>query len=306
MKTYKDMADEVFRIGDERIKANKSKKKKAAAFLSVAAVFVLSVAVWQSGLFNRPEMKPDTDSEINTQTTLANKEKQETTSQNNTEKSKREITENNKSEIQDEEKSVPISPSKMKSETAIDSDGLSGGEIYGGTCIPAFPVKEGISYSGERLTDSEAKAYLDKNKVSIVSSLASSGVETDNITIKEKGYCHASYDGTEGKQLEVKLNFRDYLVYNGDKIVAIVTLWKENGKIYSSPAFGAPWFGDYTKYLEQHKGEKLVYVYAGWMEFIVAPDGNWHCPSGDNCSGYLEGIENLYERLYCPEIVYIP
>lgn len=293
MKTYKDMADEVFRIGDERIKENKSKKKRAAAVLSVAAVAILTVAVWQSGLLKKPELKPETVSERITQTT--NAEKQETTKETQAEL-----------ETQKEAAPTPLSPTDRKPETGGISDGLSDGAVYGGTNIPAFPVKEGISYSGERLTDSEAKTYFDENKASIVSSLASSGVETDNITIKEKGYCHASYDGTEGKQLEVKLNFRDYLVYNGDKIAAIVTLWKENGKIYSSPAFGAPWFGDYTKYLERHKGEELIYVYAGWMEIIVAPDGNCYNALGNDGSEYLGGVENLYERLYCPEIVYIP
>ena len=289
MKTYNEMADDVFRIGDERIKASKSRKKKTAAAVSVAVVAVLAVTVWQSGLL---KAKP-----------IAVSQENETTSAQQT-TTAREITESIAENASPAPKAGDQVIATPKSEDS--ADGGVYGESTGWFCRPLFPLTEGIEYSGEKLTDADAKEYFAQNGASIISALSASGVDTGNVKIKEKGYCHASYNGEEGKPLTVKQDFRDYLVYSGDKIIAIITLYKENGKIYNSPAFGAPWFDDYAKYLNQHKGEKLVYLYAGWMEIIVAPDGSYRNPMGYDCSEYVDYVKNLYDRVYCPEIVYVP
>lgn len=289
MKTYNEMADDVFRIGDERIKKSKSRKKKTAAAVSVAVVAVLAVTVWQSGLL---KAKP-----------IAVSQEKETTSAQQT-TTAREITESIAENASPAPKAGGQVIATPKSEDS--ADGGVYGESTGGFSRPLFPLTEGIEYSGEKLTDADAKEYFAQNGASIISALSASGVETGNVKIKEKGYCHASYNGEEGKPLTVKQDFRDYLVYSGDKIIAIITLYKENGKIYNSPAFGAPWFDDYAKYLNQHKGEELVYLYAGWMEIIVAPDGSYRNPMGYDCSEYVDYVKNLYDRIYCPEIVYVP
>ena len=191
----------------------------------------------------------------------------------------------------------------------VTQDKDSGGGEYGGAMIPATPdatgAKPGVKVTGERITDEEAKAYFEKNTW-IVSALSSSGVPADNLKFSDKGYCHVSYDGTDGKQLEVRQNFRDYLVWNNGKLVAIVTLTKENGEISANPAFGGPHYDDYNAFLQKHKGEKLLFVYAGWMELVITPDGECVNPQGYDMSGYLEGLDNPYGYFYAEEATYTP
>ncbi len=186
----------------------------------------------------------------------------------------------------------------------------SGGDGYGGNIggvrIPALPQDRTIQYTGEAITDEEAAAYFKENTW-LQSALGSSGVDTDGMHYADHGYCHVNYDGIEGKSLEVRRNFRDYLVWNekGD-LIAIVTLTKENGALSDTPAFGGPWFSDYNAFLRQHKGEALVFVYAGWMELVLTPDGGVYNPQGTDVSRYLAGVENPYEIFRCDEASYTP
>ena len=186
----------------------------------------------------------------------------------------------------------------------------SGGESYGGNIggvrIPALPADRTIRYTGEAITDAEAAAYFRENTW-LQSALGSSGVDADGMRYADHGYCHVSYDGTEGKSFEVRQNFRDYLVWNGKgDLIAIVTLTKENGVLSATPAFGGPWFGDYNAFLLQHKGEALVFVYAGWMELVLTPDGGIFNPQGTDVSQYLAGAENPYEIFQCDAATYVP
>ena len=187
----------------------------------------------------------------------------------------------------------------------------SGGEIdtdiiMGGPMIPALPFDRSIRETGEAITDEEAAAYFRENAW-LSSALTASGVDAEGIRVAEHGYCHISYDGTEGKSFEVRRNFRDYLVWNGSgDLIAIVTLTKENGTLSATPAFGGPWFRDYNAFLRQHRGEALVYVYAGWMELVITPDNEVVSPQGTDVSRYLRGIENPYEIFRCDAATYVP
>ena len=186
----------------------------------------------------------------------------------------------------------------------------SGGDEYGGVIggvrIPVLPFDRTIQYTGEAITDAEAAAYFKENTW-LQSALGASGVDADGIHFAEHGYCHVSYDGTEGKSFEVRQNFRDYLVWNGKgDLIAIVTLTKENGALSGTPAFSGPWFHAYNAFLQQHKGEALVFVYAGWMELVITPDNGVYNPQGTDVSQYLEGIENPYEIFRCDAATYVP
>lgn len=186
----------------------------------------------------------------------------------------------------------------------------SGGDNYGGNIggvrIPALPQDRTIRYTGEAITDAEAAAYFRENTW-LQSALGSSGVDADGMHYADHGYCHVNYDGTKGKPLEVRRNFRDYLVWNGKgDLIAIVTLTKENGALSDTPAFGGPWFGDYNAFLRRHKGEALVFVYAGWIELVLTPDGGVYNPQGADVSRYLAGVENPYEIFRCDEASYTP
>ena len=193
---------------------------------------------------------------------------------------------------------------------ASASNDESGGESYGGPVggvrIPALPRDRTIQYTGEAVTDAEAAAYFKENTW-LQSALTSSGVDAGGLRFAEHGYCHVSYDGTQGKSFEVRRNFRDYPVWNGGgELIAIVTLTKENGGLSATPAFGGPWFGDYNAFLRQHRGEALVYVYAGWMELVITPDNKVVNPQGTDVSQYLKGVENPYEIFKCDAATYIP
>lgn len=186
----------------------------------------------------------------------------------------------------------------------------SGGDSYGGNIggvrIPALPQDRTIRYTGEAITDAEAAAYFRENTW-LQSALGGSGVDADGMHYADHGYCHVNYDGTEGKSLEVRQNFRDYLVWNGKgDLIAIVTLTKENGALSDTPAFGGPWFSDYNAFLRRHKGEALVFVYAGWMELVLTPDGGVYNPQGTDVSRYLEGVKNPYEIFRCDAASYTP
>lgn len=208
---------------------------------------------------------------------------------------------------------APRKPDPTEPTTATPKDGAGstyGGDIQsGGWVIPVVPdvtgAKPGVKVVGEKITDAEALAYLQENTW-IGSALAASGVQTEDITYSKAGYCHVSYDGAEGKPLEVRQNFRDYLAYSGGKLIAIITVTKENGKLSATPAFGGPWFGDYDAFLRAHKGEKLLYVYAGWMEIIITPNNQYVNPQGTDVSAYFAGVENPYEYFYHEAATYTP
>lgn len=178
--------------------------------------------------------------------------------------------------------------------------------IGNGWFIPALPSDREIRITGEAITDAEAQTYFSENQSSIIGILSSNGLSSNSIKISDKGYCHINYNGEEGKSFEVRQNYRDYLVYNGNKLVAIITLYKEDGKIFNTPSFGTKWFGDYNTYLQAHKGQKLVYVYAGWQEIIIAPDNTYFNPLGHDVSAYLEGIDKPYEMFYHETATYTP
>lgn len=290
MKTYNEMADEVFCTGDRIIEARKKKKKKYVAVISSAAVITVSTLVlWQSGIFNKST--PISTQEESTAVSRL------TTDTSTTQPTKKDIYEPVKSVVNGNSGSDKSASESSKDETYGDDTGYF--------CIPVFPTKDGIKYSGEKITDEEAKNYFGENTW-IVSALTESGVETDRIKISETGYCHTSFTGQENEQLFVKLNFRDYPVFNGDSLIAIITLVKENGKISATPSFGATWFEKYSFFLNAHKGEKLVMAYAGAGEFIVTPDGEITDFYGGNLKKEYGNVANIYEKLYCPESVYVP
>ena len=158
-----------------------------------------------------------------------------------------------------------------------------------------------IRRTGEKLTDARARAYFRENRAWLENSLIASGVSAEGLRISDKGYCHVNCDG-EGGAPELRQNFRDYLAYSGDRLVAIITLVLENDRIYGTPAFGAPWFDSFNDLLQSHKGEALVFVYYGSTEMILFPDGTARTTLPE--ASVSAAVD--YERFYCPEAVYVP
>ncbi len=176
----------------------------------------------------------------------------------------------------------------------------------GGACIPVIPQNTGVVETGDRITDADAAEYF-RNDRSVINALSASGVSVDNAVISAKGYSHVCYTGAENEHPEVRQNFRDYLVWSNGRLVSIITLYKENGKIYATPAFGAAWFDDYNDFLNAHKGQQLLYVYAGSAELIFTPDGSAYSTLGyTNLNDYTGGRTDLYQLFYHPDAVYAP
>ncbi len=296
MKSYEEMSKSVLERIDEYKKEKEAKNKTAKRVLiPLTAVFVLTLAalgVWKSGIIgNWIEKSGGNDTTV----ILVNEDSNGETVI---------VSNNNNTTSNDGNGTTEVSTSQAYQGGDVygDPDGQSGGN---GVNIPALPREKIIELTGEEITDEEAQQYFKENTVRFVNELTASGVSADNLKIMPKGYCHVMYDGTEGKSFEIRQNFRDYLAYNSDKLVAIITLVKENGQLSATPAFGGPWFDDYNAALQQHKGEELVYIYAGWMEFVVTPDGRYFSPMGTEL-GLDFGDLDIYKTFYHPKAVYVP
>ena len=185
------------------------------------------------------------------------------------------------------------------------SAGVTGTQYW---CVPCIPPAPGAVEVGEKITDEEAQVWLAENTW-IRSALTASGVPADSAVYSEKGYCHVKYDGNvDKKQAEVRLDFRDYLLWDGDKLIAIVTLTKENGQIDGTPAFGGPGFDAFGAFLREHKGEELLFVYAKFMEIVILPDGTCVNPMGVDLTPYRinEVLDDPYAYFYNENAIFIP
>ncbi len=215
--------------------------------------------------------------------------------------------------------------SSSELDSSMNPNKREGGQVM----IAAIPKNNKTQVQGEKITDEEARDYFNKNSASLASSLTASGVELaevyyeadcdgtqvicakDSLVIR-KGYCRVSYDGNTDESkpgLTVKQNFMDFHVYNADRLVAIVTLVKENGLIYGTPAFGASWFDSFDKALRKYSGQKVLFLYAGAMAFAIAPDGKVIHPQGYENSVKDSGLDkfpNAYQWFYNEQCVYTP
>lgn len=293
MKNYNEIAENILSRRDKYEEVQRIKRKKmirVSSFIScVVLIVVIGTVIWQDGWLEQNSLP------------IVNSSSQEGNNVETTNNSTQEKTNN--------PTTVPTTEQTTQPKDEFPPDGgniSSGSDVIDGLFIPALPFNKEIKLTGEEITDAEAQEYFNKNKYSIVGSLSASGVYSDSIKISDEGYCHITYNGEEGKSFEVRRNSRDYLVYNGDELVAIITLYKENGEIFNTLSFGAKWFDDYNSYLQKHKGENLVYAYVGWFEIIIAPDNTYYNPMGLDVSPYLESVDNPYEMFYHEAIVYTP
>lgn len=304
MKSYDEVTNNLLERRDKYNEVQRAKKKTIVRISSFVSCFVivavLGVGIWQGGWldFNSLPIANPSTQEGNNVESIHNNTSQETIINNSTQ---------NQPTNQTTPPSSEQSTSGQNSEALPDGGNIgSGGDIGDGSFIPVLPFDGDIIITGEAITDKEAEEYFTKNKKSIIGALTSSGVSSNSIKFSDKGYCHVNYNGEEGKSFEIRQNYRDYLVYSGNELIAIITLYKENGEIFNTQSFGAKWFDDYNAYLQSHKGEKLVFAYAGWLEIIIAPDNTYFNPMGYDVSKYLEGVEKPYDVFYHESATYTP
>ena len=105
----------------------------------------------------------------------------------------------------------------------------------------------------------------------------------------------------------VNQGFRDYLVYNGDTLVSIVTVTKDDdGRISSSVSFGADdYYRSFDKFIKQNAGKEIIFLYVGNIEVLLTED---YAPFsvGHNVSPLFENIRDPFEAFYNEDIVYVP
>lgn len=155
------------------------------------------------------------------------------------------------------------------------------------------------------ITDEEASVYLDSVTNSISEILKRSGVTINGeLEITDKGYSRMR-TGDSGNTMAV--NWRDYLAYDGDRIVAIITLVKDDELgLNHHIAFGGPWFSEYAELLEKHKGEELVYIYIGDVEAFITPENEVVTSMSVDISDNLEENKEYYEFFKTEYNVYVP
>lgn len=315
MKSYDEMANDVFRIGDERIAENKKKQKRTVGtLLAVAAVATVVLTVWRSGVFS-PALSKEGGISAEQTTSADGFLQSESGLVAQTEVDGEPITDSAVFVPSTWNDALPTELYGGDTPEVTQDGGLNektGGDADGGTygwwAIPCLPFDlDGLDFTGEAITDDEATKYFNDNREYFISSLSSSGVETGNIRFSEKGYSHVLYEGIEGKKGEVRRNFRDYIIYNGDEIIAIVTMVKEDGVLRDSIAYGAPWFDNYKSMLDKYKGQELVFAYAKMTELVLAPDGTCFNPMGYDMSEHIGGNGvKAYNAFHCPETVFVP
>ena len=303
MKDYNEMAQSVFeRINQYNIQEKRRKKTVKNVLITLAVMAVIGTAAGGVGYIHSRNNNhlESAQSGLTDRNHAAGSSNPESKIENEGEGDYSLPVEENSSE---KSENTELPTTQASTSKAQDYGGVSG--EGSGFFIPALPKDRTIKVTGEEITDEEAKEYFAKNK-SIENALSASGVKTDNFRISEKGYCHVSFSGNMNESFELRQNFRDYLAFSGDKLVAIITLVKENGKIYDTPAFGAPWFESFGKMLNQYKGQELVFVYAGSAyEIVVTPDNRYFNPCGYEL-GVEFGFEDIYKMLYHKKAVYVP
>ncbi|MBQ7646885.1 MAG: hypothetical protein IJS94_06415, partial [Clostridia bacterium] len=156
---------------------------------------------------------------------------------------------------------------------------------------------------GEVLTDDEIDAYYGENKISILSGLNASGVNVSSAVLSEKGYSHIKIEENE---ITLRASFRDRLLYNDGKLVAIITFVKQNGRISNTPAFGGTWYDTFSGILSEHKGEKLTFGYIGHLEFMINDQGEIINPSGYNIPALTQDLADKIAEANCEKAIYIP
>ena len=344
MKDYKQTADSVLkRVHEyEHLEEQKHAKVRIIGKWSAIAVPVLAIAaVGTFALINSSggkDISTADDTSINDTIAAGVKQTDSSTGSSvfcgdywvpDSSESNAEVTAVT-SESEVKASSSSSSESKADSSSSELDDSMNPNKREGGqVMIAAIPKNNKTQVQGEKITDEEARDYFNKNSASLASSLTASGVELAEIYYEEdydgtqvicakdpllirKGYCHVSYDGNTDESkpgLTVKQNFMDFHVYNAGRLVAIVTLVKENGLIYGTPAFGASWFDSFDKALRKYPGQKVLFLYAGAMAFAIAPDGKVIHPQGYENSVKDSGLDkfpNAYQWFYNEQCVYTP
>ena len=180
----------------------------------------------------------------------------------------------------------------------MSGDGAGDGAVYT-VNLTAACVRTGTEW---KLTDEAGYAYLSERVVVLTSALRASGVPVETLSVSPRGYAHIRM-GADGNTISE--NWRDFLLYDGNRLAAIAMLFRDQTGIFDSLAFGAPWFSDYADLLKAHAGEELIYLYIGDAETILTPENDAYTLAGTPFSGLADGTD-YYSFFRNEEVVFIP
>ena len=200
------------------------------------------------------------------------------------------------------EATAPGNPEGIPESWATSPAGGDYGEETRYTDRPYIPSNSEIVLTGTPITEEDGNEYIAQHMDLFTSMLSSFGVSTDNLRFSS-GYHHVRYEGVEGESLTIDLSFVDYLIYSNDELVAFLTLYRDinSGEILQTLGYGGPWFPEFDRFLQSHKGEDILFLYAGSLEIVLAPDGTIKNPQGleeDEVAKYFEGLDDPYTYFY--------
>lgn len=171
--------------------------------------------------------------------------------------------------------------STPKKESGTPSADGGSEAVYGGVYANNYLSSKNISglcvkIKGTGITDDELEKYIKENAKSIVSGIAFDSKYGGNGEYKicTKGYSHLT---TDENGLWINIDFVDCIITKNGKIVGIVTVFKDNGKLHNSVAYGGAAFGNLQKAFDENPGKELVFVYDGMTpEILISPDNKMY------------------------------
>lgn len=137
----------------------------------------------------------------------------------------------------------------------------------------ALPYISGINIAlkGETITDAELKAYIKKNAEFMVASVAFD-LGKGEYRVCTKGYSPLTVSTKEG--LFINTGFVDCPITKDGKIVAVVTVYKNNGVLYDSVAYGGRGFATIQRAFEENPDEDLVFIYVNEVPEVIITKEN--------------------------------
>lgn len=284
MKTHEEMFESVLRRRDEyeikKYKRNKALISAAAGVCSLAIV-ICGVTLYSRNnapgksqetapAINMTEIKPDgmyetfvEDETKETNTIAENYVIDETATQaviiEETTSVITATTKPVKTNTANAETAKPESADEMKAE-AGDRDA-------------ALPYISGVNIAlkGETITDAELKAYIKKNAEYMVASVAFD-LGKGEYRVCTKGYRPLTVSAQDG--LFINTGFVDCPITKDGKIVAVVTVYKDNGVLYDSVAYGGNGFATIQRAFDENPDEDLVFIYVNEVPEVIITKEN--------------------------------
>lgn len=131
-------------------------------------------------------------------------------------------------------------------------------------------VKGSITESGEIISEEEAEEYLIKNRAHLLAGIAfDSSVGCGEFRLYTKGYSHVTLDRKGNKTLNRSMI--TFPIMKSGVIVGCVDLFKVNGEIGESVAYGGESFKKLTEIFASSPDESFAFVYLDeFPEMIIS------------------------------------